>query len=164
MFFSQLCLLLKPEEIYRSLAVLLSSDRDIVFVSHMVQTLNGILLTATELFPLRNQLKQLDSQVVFELVPNDRRSSVAIQASRDLFVCLYRCWCHQPVAVVGLCLLSQNYSHAAQLIHLFTDMDVTVDFLTEIDRLVQLLESPIFACKIVIVFVATYTDYTALRN
>uniref|UniRef100_A0A914W468 Protein VAC14 homolog n=1 Tax=Plectus sambesii TaxID=2011161 RepID=A0A914W468_9BILA len=124
----QLCLLLKPEEIYRSLAVLLSSDRDIVFVSHMVQTLNGILLTATELFPLRNQLKQLDSQ-----------------ASRDLFVCLYRCWCHQPVAVVGLCLLSQNYAHAAQLIHLFTDMDVTVDFLTEIDRLVQLLESPIFA-------------------
>ena len=27
------------------------------------------------------------------------------------------------------------------------DIEVTVDFLKEIDKLVQLIESPIFACK-----------------
>ena len=52
------------------------------------------------------------------------------------------------MALVALCLLSQNYSHAAELIKLFTDIDVTIDLLTEIDRLVQLFESPIFACQL----------------
>lgn len=27
------------------------------------------------------------------------------------------------------------------------DLEITVEFLTEIDKLVQLIESPIFACK-----------------
>lgn len=29
------------------------------------------------------------------------------------------------------------------------NLEVTVDFLTEIDQLVQLIESPIFACKLI---------------
>lgn len=93
----------------------------------MVQTLNTILLTSTELFELRNRLKDLNTQ-----------------ESCGLFCCLYRSWCHNPVATISLCLLTQNYEHTCSLLHLFSDLEVTVEFLTEIDKLVQLIESPIF--------------------
>lgn len=38
------------------------------------------------------------------------------QESCELFTMLYRCWCHNPVATVALCLLSQNYLQASTLI------------------------------------------------
>lgn len=33
-----------------------------------------------------------------------------------LFKTLYDCWCHNPIASVALCLLSQNYQHAANIV------------------------------------------------
>ncbi|KAF7408581.1 hypothetical protein HZH66_003118 [Vespula vulgaris] len=74
-----------------------------------------------------NKLKDLDSS-----------------ESCDLFQCLYESWCHNPVATVALCLLSQLYPHALNIIKSFENIEVTVEFLTEIDKLVQLIESPIF--------------------
>ena len=38
-------------------------EEDLEFAKKMVQTLNTILLTSTELFGLRSQLKKLNSQV-----------------------------------------------------------------------------------------------------
>lgn len=38
------------------------------------------------------------------------------QESQDLFCCLYRSWCHNPVTTVSLCFLTQNYRHAYDLI------------------------------------------------
>lgn len=38
------------------------------------------------------------------------------QESRNLFCCLYRSWCHNPVTTVSLCFLTQNYRHAYDLI------------------------------------------------
>ena len=58
---------MKPEEIYRSLSLLLVNETDVTFISEMVKILNGILLTATEVFQLRNQLRTLDSQVLFHI-------------------------------------------------------------------------------------------------
>ncbi|XP_054714365.1 protein VAC14 homolog [Uloborus diversus] len=123
----QLCILLNAEDIYLTLSEILVIYNDPRFSCQMVHTLNSILLTSTELFELRNQLKELKTE-----------------SSWSLFVCLYRSWCHSPVATVSLCLLSQNYKHACDLLHLFSDIEVTVEFLTEIDKLVQLIESPIF--------------------
>ncbi|XP_067131092.1 protein VAC14 homolog isoform X2 [Centruroides vittatus] len=123
----QLCLLLNAEDIYRTLSEILQCHSNLRFACHMVQTLNSILLTSTELFELRFQLKELQTE-----------------ESRSLFCCLYRSWCHSPVATVSLCFLTQNYEHACKLLQLFGDLEVTVDFLTEIDKLVQLIESPIF--------------------
>ncbi|XP_071785625.1 protein VAC14 homolog [Asterias amurensis] len=123
----QLCLLLNTEDIYRTLSEILVDYKDLQFATDMVQTLNSILLTATELFELRNQLKGLVSE----------RSCM-------LFHCLYKSWCHSPIATVSLCFLTQNYAHGSNLIYMFGDLEVTVHFLTEIDKLVQLLESPIF--------------------
>ncbi|KAM3864254.1 protein VAC14 homolog [Diretmus argenteus] len=123
----QLCLLLHAENIFHSMADILLKEEDLKFASTMVQTLNTILLTSSELFQLRNQLKDLRTQ-----------------ESCALFCCLYRSWCHNPVATVSLCFLTQNYRHAYDLIQKFGDLEVTVDFLMEVDKLVQLIESPIF--------------------
>lgn len=123
----QLCLLLHAENIFHSMADILLKEEDLKFASTMVQTLNTILLTSAELFQLRNQLKDLRTQ-----------------ESCDLFCCLYRSWCHNPVATVSLCFLTQNYKHAYDLIQKFGNLEVTVDFLMEVDKLVQLIESPIF--------------------
>lgn len=123
----QLCVLLDAEDIYRTLATVLMKEENVTFASTMVDILNTILLTAAELFNLRNKLKDL-----------------ATEESCSLFCQLYELWCHNPVATVSLCLLTQNYAHASRLIRNFGSLEVTVEFLIEIDRLVQLLESPIF--------------------
>ncbi|OCT84671.1 hypothetical protein XELAEV_18022826mg [Xenopus laevis] len=123
----QLCLLLNAENIFHSMADILLREEDLKFASTMVQNLNSILLTSSELFQLRSQLKDLQTP-----------------ESCNLFCCLYRSWCHNPVATVSLCFLTQNYQHAYNLIQKFGDLEVTVDFLTEVDKLVQLIECPIF--------------------
>ncbi|XP_032086655.1 protein VAC14 homolog isoform X2 [Thamnophis elegans] len=123
----QLCLLLNAENIFHSMADILLREEDLRFASTMVHTLNTILLTSSELFQLRNQLKDLKTP-----------------ESRNLFCCLYRSWCHNPVTTVSLCFLTQNYKHAYDLIQKFGDLEVTVDFLIEVDKLVQLIECPIF--------------------
>lgn len=69
------------------------------------------------------------------------------QESCDLFKVLYHSWTHNPVALIALCLLTQNYAHVCDLLRQFGDIEITLDFLTEIDKLVQLIESPIFTCK-----------------
>ena len=38
------------------------------------------------------------------------------QESCSLFTSLYQSWCHNPVATVSLCLLTQNYQHACDLL------------------------------------------------
>ncbi|CAF4738203.1 unnamed protein product [Rotaria socialis] len=123
----QLCMLLSPEDIYKTLSETLANEPDTNFAAIMVKILSSILLTSTELHDLRVKLKNLQTT-----------------ESADLFVCLYKTWCHNPIALVALCFLSQNYDHACKLVQLFADIEVTVDFLIEIDKLVQLLESPIF--------------------
>ncbi|XP_060832222.1 protein VAC14 homolog [Bombus pascuorum] len=123
----ELCVLLSAEDIYKTLAKILLEEPNLNFACTMIQTLNVILLTSSELFDLRNKLKDLDSV-----------------ESCELFKCLYVSWCHNPVATVALCLLSQHYEHACNIIRSFENIEVTVEFLTEIDKLVQLIESPIF--------------------
>ncbi|XP_048746178.1 protein VAC14 homolog [Ostrea edulis] len=124
----QLCQLLTAEDIFKSLSHIIVNEPDVWFACKIVQTLNTILLTSTELFELRTQLKNLDTQ-----------------GSCALFCCLYKSWCHSPIATISLCYLTQNYHHASDLLLTFGDLEITVDFLKEIDKLVQLIESPIFA-------------------
>lgn len=62
-YFRQLCHLLNAEDIFQSFSKILVEEDDLDFAKKMVQTLNTILLTSTELFGLRIQLKNLNSQV-----------------------------------------------------------------------------------------------------
>jgi len=139
-----LCSLLSAKSIYFSLAAILQGipseaasnnslllEDTLEFRSIMVQTLSLILLTARELDELRELLRS-------SLEPS------APDEATSLFIKMYECWCHNPVATLALCLLAQAYDLAASLVTHFALVDVTVGFLMQADKLVQLLESPIF--------------------
>jgi len=55
--------LLNSEDIYRTLSEILLHEEDLRFASVMVETLNTILLTSSELFELRTKLKDLKTEV-----------------------------------------------------------------------------------------------------
>jgi len=123
----QLCVNLSPERIYRTMADCLEKDEDVEFASIMVQNLNNNLITAPELADLRKKLRTWDTR-----------------DSQALFVTLFRSWCHNAVATISLCLLAQAYEQAYNLLQIFADIEMTVNMLIQIDKLVQLLESPVF--------------------
>ncbi|KAG9104201.1 hypothetical protein FRC06_004626 [Ceratobasidium sp. 370] len=123
----QLCMSLNTERIYRTFAEILEREEDLEFASIMAQKLNIILITSPELSDFRKRLKNLESR-----------------DGQALFTTLYRSWCHNAVSVLSLCLLAQAYEHASNLLGLFGDLEITVQLLVQIDKLVQLIESPVF--------------------
>ncbi|KAF2267387.1 ARM repeat-containing protein [Lojkania enalia] len=123
----QLCVTLSAERIYRTMADCLEKDEDVEFASIMVQNLNNNLITAPELADLRKRLRNLDSR-----------------DGQSFFVTLFKSWCHNAVATFSLCLLAQAYEQAYHLLQIFADLEMTVNMLIQIDKLVQLLESPVF--------------------
>lgn len=125
----QLCINLQPERIYRTLADCIEKDEDIEFASIMVQNLNNNLITAPELAELRKRLRNPESR-----------------DGQAFFVALFRAWCYNAVATFSLCLLAQAYEQAYNLLQVFADLEMTVNMLIQIDKLVQLLESPVFTC------------------
>ncbi|KLJ12525.1 DNA repair and recombination protein RAD54 and RAD54-like protein [Blastomyces silverae] len=123
----QLCVNLSPERIYRTLADCLEKEEDIEFASIMVQNLNNNLITAPELADMRKRLRNPESR-----------------DGQMFFVALFRSWCHNAVATFSLCLLAQAYEQAYNLLQIFAELEMTVNMLIQIDKLVQLLESPVF--------------------
>ncbi|RAH74793.1 uncharacterized protein BO66DRAFT_416968 [Aspergillus aculeatinus CBS 121060] len=123
----QLCMNLSPERIYRTLADCLEKEEDLEFASIMVQNLNNNLITAPELSELRKRLRNLDNK-----------------DGQAFFVALFRSWCHNAVSTFSLCLLAQAYEQAYNLLQVFAELEMTVNMLIQIDKLVQLLESPVF--------------------
>ena len=130
MIVRNLCLKLDAEKIFMNLSTILLHEKDLAFASVMVQTLNHILLTSSELLELRRLLQT-------SLSSKDKNAF-------EVFKTLYSSWCHNPVATFSLCLLAQAYPLSSSLVGKFADVNVTLGFLVQIDRLVQLLESPIF--------------------
>ena len=132
----QLCLSLSAEKIYRTMADGLEQEEDIEFASIMVQNLNNNLITAPELADLRKRLRNLDSNT---------SNTTATTGGSSLFTVLFRAWCVNAVATFSLCLLAQAYEQAYHLLHVFSnELEMTVTTLIQIDKLVQLLESPVF--------------------
>ncbi|CAK5275334.1 unnamed protein product [Mycena citricolor] len=144
----QLCLNLNTERIYRTFAEILEKEEDLEFASVIVQKLNLILITSPELSDFRKRLKSLETR----------------QDGQALFTTLYRSWCHNAVSVFSLCLLAQAYEHASNLLSILSvvrvvfqspatdtvrsaDLEITVPMLVQVDKLVQLIESPVFTCK-----------------
>ncbi|WVZ26519.1 hypothetical protein V8G54_005063 [Vigna mungo] len=103
----RLCVLLNAERVYRELSTILEGESDLDFASIMVQALNLILLTSSELSEIRYLLKQ----------------SLVDPAGKDLY----------------------TYQHASAVIQSLVEEDVNVKFLVQLDKLIRLLETPIFA-------------------
>ncbi|KAK1416027.1 hypothetical protein QVD17_31815 [Tagetes erecta] len=125
----RLCVLIDAERVYRELSTILEGEADLDFASTMVQALNLILLTSSELSNLRDLLKQ----------------SLVDAAGKDLFLSLYASWSHSSMAILSLCLLAQAYQHTSSVIQSLTEEDINVRFLIQLDKLINLLETPIFA-------------------
>ncbi|CAN6856518.1 unnamed protein product [Brassica oleracea] len=124
----RLCVLLDAERVYRELSTILEGEDNLDFASTMVQALNLILLTSPELAKLRDLLK----------------GSLVSREGKELFVALYASWCHSPMAIISLCLLAQAYQHASVVIQSLVEEDINVKFLVQLDKLIRLLETPIF--------------------
>ncbi|PHH67722.1 hypothetical protein CDD82_1178 [Ophiocordyceps australis] len=123
----QLCISLSPERIYRTLADCIEKEEDVEFASTMVQNLNNNLITAPQLGEVRKRLRTLDTK-----------------DGQTLFITLFRSWCYNAVATFSLCLLAQAYEQAYHLLQIFGELDMTVNLLIQVDKLVQLIESPVF--------------------
>ncbi|KAK2612146.1 hypothetical protein QQS21_001876 [Conoideocrella luteorostrata] len=123
----QLCISLSPERIYRTLADCIEKEEDVEFASIMVQNLNNNLITAPQLAEVRKRLRNLETK-----------------DGQTLFVALFRSWCYNAVATFSLCLLAQAYEQAYNLLQIFGELDMTVNVLIQVDKLVQLIESPVF--------------------
>ncbi|KAI4597802.1 hypothetical protein KJ359_004078 [Pestalotiopsis sp. 9143b] len=123
----QLCMSLSAERIYRTLAECIEKEEDVEFASIMVQNLNNNLITAPELADLRKRLRNLETK-----------------DGQTFFVALFRSWCYNAVATFSLCLLAQAYEAAYNLLQIFAELEMTVNILIQIDKLVQLIESPVF--------------------
>nr|CAD7258290.1 unnamed protein product [Timema shepardi] len=63
----QLCILLNSEDIYTTLSMILKTEENVKFASIMVENLNTILLTSSELFDLRMKLKDMNTEVCSKL-------------------------------------------------------------------------------------------------
>jgi len=135
----KLCVLLSPGTVYMILAREVDKESDTEFAHLMVQNLNLILLTAPELGRFRNRLRQSWCNACgIDSSPDDD------EKKEEVFVTLYKTWCFDPVATLSLCLMAESYDLASMLVTKLADANITVGFLIEIDKLVQLLESPAF--------------------
>ncbi|XP_076885337.1 protein VAC14 homolog [Bidens hawaiensis] len=124
-----LCVLLDAERVYRELSTILEREEDLDYAAVLVQALNLILLTSSELAGLRDLLKL----------------SLSNAAGKDFFLSPYASWCHSSMAIISLCLLAQAYEHTSSVIQSLTEEDINVRFLVQLDKLIHLLETPTFA-------------------
>lgn len=124
----RLCAHMGSERVFQEFASILTSEEDLSFASRMVQALNLIMLTSHEVRDLRDALREARTN----------RQGAAI------FQCLYPCWCHSTGVVLSLCFLCQAYEHANSIVHCYETLPLTSEALVQLDRLVQLLETPAF--------------------
>lgn len=120
----QLCARLTPERIYRVISPILDSYGDVVFVRMVTQILSTNLITAPEVDSLRGKLRSGDDGMFFNT--------------------LFKSWCQNPVSVISLCLVSENYEMAYSVLQAYVNYELTLNDLIQLDVLVQLLESPVF--------------------
>ncbi|EDO18729.1 hypothetical protein Kpol_1055p86 [Vanderwaltozyma polyspora DSM 70294] len=120
----QLCARLSAERIYKVLSSLLDSRDDIMFSKMMIQILSTNLMTANEVDSLRKKLRKGEDGMFFNT--------------------LFKWWCYNPVSVISLCLVSENYDLAYSVLQAYVNYDLGLSDLVQLDVLVQLLESPVF--------------------
>lgn len=163
----QLCVSLSAERIYRTLANCIEKEEDVEFASIMVQNLNNNLLTAPELSDLRKRLRNLetkDGQTFFVALFR----SWCYNAVATFSLCLLAQAYEQAYHLLQILFVFPAASPAIQpppmlaavfsatrhpLLPLLTidmssaELEMTVNILIQIDKLVQLLESPVFTCE-----------------
>lgn len=128
----------------------------------MIQNLNNNLITAPELAELRKRLRNLETRVwtsrlsISECQPNrhrmDKHSSLHFsgrgvitpsQHSRCVYLHKHT---SKPIISSRSCKW-YNTLNVMLVNRISAELEMTVNMLIQIDKLVQLLESPVFTCK-----------------
>ena len=60
---------------------------------------------------------------------------------------MHKTWSHSGASTLALVFLAGCYDHALDLVHEISLREITVEFLHELDRFIQIMESPIFSCE-----------------
>ncbi|CAJ1385852.1 unnamed protein product [Effrenium voratum] len=130
----QLCGHLDPRRLFVTVARAIPAQEK-NFAQKLVQTFNWILLTSAETRSLREELLQ----------ESERHPQLGHEGEKPLFLELLEPWFHNPASALALCLWSQQYELASELTGRCAAFEPTLDFLQQLDQLVQLIESPIFS-------------------
>lgn len=124
----QLCLQLGAERIYKITSLTLDKwdKSDMTFIQLVIQIMSTDLITAPDLKALRKKLKKNEDWTFFSII--------------------FKCWCYNSSSLLYLCLISENYELAYNLLQILVEQDaIDSSTLIQIDVLVQYLESPVFA-------------------
>lgn len=120
----KICTSLSPERIFRVISLILNTHEDAVFVRMMIQILSTNLITSPEMFSLRKKLRSGDDPLFFTL--------------------LFKVWCVNPVSVISLGLIAENYELVYSVIQELANYVLSLNDLVQLDILVQLFESSVF--------------------
>jgi len=111
------------------------SSSDLRFLSAFIQHMSHVLLNADETKHLRKVLK--------DCISSKKDTEVDHQRSR-LFHILLHSFSHNIVATLSLCLWAGAYRTASLFLNQIDPLDISLILLLEVDRLVELLERPLF--------------------
>lgn len=127
----KICKNLSSERVYKSLSDNLlkifndeNNEISLNFISIMIQILNNNLIIAPELLQLRKNL---------------------INKSAALFENLFKCWSLNSPSLLCLTLLTSKYELSYKIINKMVKYEISINTLIQLDLLIQLLETPVFA-------------------
>jgi hypothetical protein len=110
-------------------------SRDLQFVSSFIQQMCHVLLNSKETKKLRDVLKDCIGQ---------QGDTEQDQRRRRLFHVLLHSFSHNLVATTSLCLWGGAFRTASLFLRSIDPLDINLMFLLELDKLVELIERPLF--------------------
>jgi vacuole morphology and inheritance protein 14 len=162
----ELCLRIDPEAVYLRLAAELEAREGDEVARCLTEKLTMILLTVPEMASLRDRLRTDSAPAAHAAartgpahvgagpahVGAGEAAAAARGGGRELFQALDRAWSrHFPAAGLGLCLLAGEYARSCALVERIgqrmrdSSGEETLRVLVQLDKLVQLVESPVLA-------------------
>lgn len=109
---------------------------DLTFVSSFVQQMNHVLLNSNETKDFRDTLR--------DCVGLKRSDSQGDRRRVGLFHILLHSFSHSLVSTVSFCLWGGAYRTASMFLNRLVPLDINLMFLLELDKLVEMLERPLF--------------------
>ena len=127
-----LCKYINSEEVFSILSTSIAESSNKRFASLFVQMMNVILLTADETADMCKKLQSCFSAT------NPKPEG------QQIFNFLFPAWSLNPFAALALCWFTEDYEVAYGITQSLASEELTLAMLLQADKLVQMLESPVF--------------------
>jgi hypothetical protein len=111
-------------------------SRDLEFVSAFIQQMSHVLFAADEAATLRNKIRDCIGK------PTNIETEDARRAR--LFHILLHSFSHNLASTISLCLWAGAYRTVSMVLNSIDPLDINLIFLVEIDKLIEMLERPLF--------------------